>query len=257
MPYVLHLRLAQAASQAAFSSNNHSLTPATLSSSNTDQALRMLPGLLVTLSFANLYFTLQMPHGVLLHWTASAAFTLSLQLALQRPALRAFLLRLPNPTSTTTPPPTHKHPTHTHSADPNSNADTNSSSHSNTTTAHTGADPYGLSASVNAGLIQRVAETEDPDVLVIMGAQLSAQQHYADALWCLDAAIERDGGHVRAHYSRGQVGSLTGSWERAEADFGRAAELAPEGPEKGQAMYCLATALHTQVGRVNMCSGDS
>ncbi|MEW5301675.1 MAG: hypothetical protein WDW36_004520 [Sanguina aurantia] len=219
-----------------------------------DQALRMLPPLLFTLSFANLYFTLQMPHAMLLHWTASAAFTLSLQLALQRPALRAFLLRLPTP-SPATPPLDRRPPSPTHARPPTPSDSTHTTT-PNPTPAHSNAVPQpgesdessrsGARTGVDPGLALRVAETADADVLVIMGAQFSAAQHYADALCCLDAAVERDGGHVRAHYSRGQVGSLTGAWERAEADFGRAAELAPAGPERGQAMYCLATALHTQ-----------
>ena len=45
--------------------------------------LRALPWVLYGLAFANCFWTLQLPHGVLLHWLAGAAFTLSLQLALQ------------------------------------------------------------------------------------------------------------------------------------------------------------------------------
>jgi len=45
-----------------------------------------------------------------------------------------------------------------------------------------------------------------------------------------------------------QVFSLSGRWLDAQACFERAAELAPPGStEKGQATYCIATAMHTQV----------
>lgn len=36
----------------------------------------------------NTYWMLQLPHAALLHWASSAAFTLNLQLALKRPAVR-------------------------------------------------------------------------------------------------------------------------------------------------------------------------
>jgi hypothetical protein len=49
--------------------------------------------------------------------------------------------------------------------------------------------------------------------------------------------------------ARMQVFSLNNRWPDAEACFRRAAELAPAGSaERGQALYCMATALHTQVG---------
>ncbi len=44
-----------------------------------------------------------------------------------------------------------------------------------------------------------------------------------------------------------QVFSLNNRWPDAEACFRRAAELASSPPEKGQALYCVATAVHTQV----------
>jgi hypothetical protein len=47
-----------------------------------------------------------------------------------------------------------------------------------------------------------------------------------------------------------QVFSLANRWADAEACFRRAADLARSPSEKGQALYCLATALHTQVRMV-------
>ncbi len=39
-----------------------------------------------------------------------------------------------------------------------------------------------------------------------------------------------------------------GAWPDAELSYRAAAELSPEGPERGQALYCVASALHAQVG---------
>jgi hypothetical protein len=52
----------------------------------------------------------------------------------------------------------------------------------------------------------QVSQEQSPDVLVIMGAQHSAQKRYREALYCLDRALQLDPSHIRGHYSRGQVG---------------------------------------------------
>ena len=48
-----------------------------------------------------------------------------------------------------------------------------------------------------------------------------------------------------------QVFSLVGRWKEAEASYREAAARCPPGPEagpeRGQALYCVATAVHTQV----------
>lgn len=67
-------------------------------------------------------------------------------------------------------------------------------------------------------------------------------------MYCLDQALALDAQHTRAHYSRGQVFSLVNRWPEAEACFRRASQLAQgRSSEQGQAEYCIATALHTQV----------
>ena len=43
------------------------------------------------------------------------------------------------------------------------------------------------------------------DILVVLGAQHSAQRRYREALFCIDKALQEQPKHVRAHYSRGQV----------------------------------------------------
>ncbi len=54
-------------------------------------------------------------------------------------------------------------------------------------------------------LLLQVAGERSPDVLVILGAQHSGRKRYREALYCLDRALQLDPGHVRGHYSRGQV----------------------------------------------------
>ena len=66
-------------------------------------------------------------------------------------------------------------------------------------------------------------------------------------MYCLDAALQLQPSHVRALDSRGQVYTLTQRWQEAEGSFRAAAEHAVEPDAKGQAMYCVGTALHTQV----------
>lgn len=55
--------------------------------------LRVLPPLLYGLTVMNLWVKVQLPHASLLHWTATAAFTLSLQVGMpaQLPLLRSLL----------------------------------------------------------------------------------------------------------------------------------------------------------------------
>ncbi|KAG2422292.1 hypothetical protein HXX76_016143 [Chlamydomonas incerta] len=194
--------------------------------------LRSLPPLLYLLTTANLYLKVQMAHGVLLHWAASAGFTLGLQAALRNPTLRSWLKLNPGQQG-------------------DASAGGSSSSSSSSSTAAAAATGGGSSkgarwADLPSELVARVAETGDPNVLVIMGAQLSARQHYPGALHCFRKAVLLNPGHVRAHYSMGQVYSLTGSWPDAEASYRAAADLSPPGPERGQALYCVATSLHSQ-----------
>jgi hypothetical protein len=53
--------------------------------------LRYAPAVLYSLTLVSLYFKLQLPQAVLLHWMAASGFTLSLQLALRNPTLRSAL----------------------------------------------------------------------------------------------------------------------------------------------------------------------
>lgn len=46
------------------------------------QALKALPPLLYTMACVNLWVKLQLPHCALLHWAASSAFTLGLQVGM-------------------------------------------------------------------------------------------------------------------------------------------------------------------------------
>ncbi|GFH16854.1 TPR_REGION domain-containing protein, partial [Haematococcus lacustris] len=59
-------------------------------------------------------------------------------------------------------------------------------------------------ASLPPALVQQVSREGSADVLVIMGAQHSAQRRYGPALYCLDRALQLQPDHVRGHYARGQ-----------------------------------------------------
>ena len=65
---------------------------------------RILPPVLYTLTAFNTYMTVQLPQGALLHWTASSAFTLSLQSAMQHPTVRRWA-GLPAPPAPAGSPP--------------------------------------------------------------------------------------------------------------------------------------------------------
>ncbi|KAG2484553.1 hypothetical protein HYH03_016688 [Edaphochlamys debaryana] len=197
--------------------------------------LRGLPPLLYALTTLNLVFKVQMAQGVLVHWLGSAGFTLGLQMALRVPALRE-LLKLNRVTGTPSPP---------------SSSSSSSSSSLTASSSASSASPSSASTSLRfaelpSDLVDRVATTSDPNILVIMGAQLSARQHYPAALHCLRKAVLLRPGHTRAHYSMGQVYALTNAWPDAEVSYKAAAEVAEEGPERGQALYCVGTALHAQ-----------
>jgi hypothetical protein len=72
--------------------------------------MHVLPPLLYTLTLFNSYMTVQLPQGALLHWVTSSTFTLSLQLAMQQPAIRR-LLGMPAPGSSGLSPPVEATPT--------------------------------------------------------------------------------------------------------------------------------------------------
>ncbi|PNW79997.1 hypothetical protein CHLRE_08g373583v5 [Chlamydomonas reinhardtii] len=201
--------------------------------------LRSLPPLLYLLTTANLYLKFQMAHGVLLHWAASAGFTLGLQTALRNPTLRTWLKLNPGQQGGAAAPAAA------------ATATASGGGAAAATATDGGSSSVGGKGSrfadLPSELVARVAETSDPNVLVIMGAQLSARQHYPGALHCFRKAVLLNPSHVRAHYSMGQVHSLTGSWPDAEQCYRAAAALSPpDGPERGQALYCVATALHSQ-----------
>jgi hypothetical protein len=112
--------------------------------------LRYAPAFLYCLTLASLYFKLQLPQAVLLHWLAASGFTLSLQLALRSPRLRAAL------------------------------------GYGGPAAAGSG----GGAGAVDPGLEVRVAAAGGADVLVAMAAKESALHHYPNALYCLAKAVE-------------------------------------------------------------------
>ena len=118
--------------------------------------LQYAPAALYSLTLLSLYFKLQLPQAVLLHWLASSGFTLSLQLALRRPALRA-ALGYGGPAA---------------------------------------AGSAGGGAGVDPGLEVRVAAAGGADVLVAMAAQESALHRYPEALDCLQKAAELEPGNA-------------------------------------------------------------
>ncbi|GLI67774.1 hypothetical protein VaNZ11_012037 [Volvox africanus] len=207
--------------------------------------LSSLAPMLYLLTTLNLYFKVQMAHGILVHWLGSAGFTLSLQLALRNSALRA-LFKLNK-----LPPAAASSSISSIRGEQGSDAAPSMSSLSTSPdaaipSAASDSGPHPLAVPLPDQLVARVAETSDPNILVIMGAQLSARHQYAGALHCFRKAALLSPSHVRAHYSIGQVFSLTGCWPDAEASYRAAAALSPAGPERGQALYCMATALHSQ-----------
>ncbi|GAX78887.1 hypothetical protein CEUSTIGMA_g6326.t1 [Chlamydomonas eustigma] len=191
---------------------------------NFGKLLAALPPLLYTLTILGTYFKVQQPHAALLHWATSSAFTLSLQMGLQTAMVRETLHILPaqqvkDMLARMVAPPK-----------PASSS-----------------GPLYSESTLPSELVEKVRCTHSADVLVVMGAQLSAKHRYSEAMFCLDRALALHSSHVRAHYSKGQVFSLVGRWQEAQRCFREAAEKSPEGsPEKGQALYCVATSLHTQ-----------
>jgi len=121
--------------------------------------LQYAPIALYSLTLASLYFKLQLPQAVLLHWLATSAFTLTLQLSLRNPKLRSALGYPGGPAAI----------------------------QGGGVTSVTGVDP---------GLQVRVAAAGNADVLVAMAARESAMQRYGDALYCLQEAIKLDPGNA-------------------------------------------------------------
>ncbi|EFJ40476.1 hypothetical protein VOLCADRAFT_108139 [Volvox carteri f. nagariensis] len=215
--------------------------------------LRSLAPLLYVLTTLNLYFKVQMAHGVLVHWLGSAGFTLSLQLALRNPALRALFLRFRNLPSSSAGSLSGASPSLAPSPSSSTSPSVDSANSGGSGSSSPPHPSLDSTRHLPSDLVARVDETTDPNVLVIMGAQLSARQHYAGALHCFRKAVLLNPGHVRAHYSMGQVFALTGRWSDAEVSYRAAAELSAPSPERGQALYCVATALHSQAGSERAC----
>lgn len=244
---------------------------------------RVLPPLLYAAAVLNTYFTVQMPHGALLHWVASSTFTLSLQLALQRPAVRAALLaggrswrqsaapdvQYTQPPEPHTPQLSGSEVTSQGGVSPaaGQTAACRTAQHplaaaAAATAAARAASPaaplsaaVAPSGSVSPQLAAKVASLVNPDALVILAAQRSAQLQYDEASFCLAKALQLDPRNVRAHYSRGQVASLTRRWGDADASFARAAELATDDAQRGQALYCRGTAQQS-CGRLHDALGS-
>lgn len=147
------------------------------------RSLRSVPPLLYGITLLNTAFQVQLPHLVIVHWAASSSFTLGLQLAMRNPTMAA-LLGMPSPKGAA-------------AAAAESAAGPQNSS--------TPRVPSSFEASLD--IRGAVACCTDAKVLVVLGAQKSAMQHWADALYCLEKAVELEPGNTRAHYAIGQVGA--------------------------------------------------
>lgn len=85
-------------------------------------------------------------------------------------------------------------------------------------------------------LLRQLAEQAPtaPQPLVRLGDLLRTRSRFADAVTVYDAALERIGTPGESEwpllYARGIANERAGNWPRAEADFQRALELAPEQP---------------------------
>lgn len=108
--------------------------------------------------------------------------------------------------------------------------------------------PAGLSQAVEPSLKAKADAAGDADALVVLGAQYSARQQYVSALYCLQRAVEQDPSHVRAHYSMGQISAMVGNHEAAEIAYMRCLQVVQQPEQRGQALYCLGSTQHSQVG---------
>lgn len=230
--------------------------------------LKVLPPVLYSLAILNGYFKVQLPHAALLHWLSASGFTLGLQLGLKNPRLRS-ITGIPTPKQI-------------HLALKSASASLHNSFASSSTAAarvqkkvYPMAGPlYSLSTLPSEVVNKAAARGVTPDVLMVLGAQLSAKHQYPEALYLLDRALallgsqendhpENDqgrnyrheggsGGEVqhlrmRVHYSRGQVFSLVGRWKDAEECYRSAEAEASRGSlEQAQSLHCVATCLHQQ-----------
>jgi tetratricopeptide (TPR) repeat protein len=221
-------------------------------------ALAALPALAYTLAASALYFKVQAPAAVLLHWCASLGYTLALQRAAARSPLVRRAMGLP-PLQTTQPPPP---PPPTTTTAPSSSPSFPSSAAPSpqspaavpNTAAHQeeqqpppplpeGAEPepepeppevltpQQFLARARADLSER-----QPDVLVVMAAHHSSRGDTLSARYCLDLALKAEPAHARARYARGQARSMAGDWHGAEEDYVAAAGAleAAAGAEAGE-----------------------
>lgn len=125
--------------------------------------LRYAPAALYSLTLFSLYFKLQLPQAVLLHWMAASSFTLGLQLTLRNPRPRAALgFGGPGPAGS----------------------------------GGMWAGGGGGGGAVDPGLEVRVAAAGGADVLVAMAARESAMQRYRAALYCLERAVQVEPGNA-------------------------------------------------------------
>jgi len=125
--------------------------------------LSVLPQVMYTATVASIAIKVVLPQAALLHWAATGSFTLGLQLALRVAAVRQFLM---GPGEA----------------------------------AAAAAGSGGLSGDTGmpeASVVARAATAESAHVLVVMGAQYSARQRYADAEYCLRRAVQLDPDHAR------------------------------------------------------------
>eukprot|EP00798_Chlamydomonas_sp_ICE-L_P016750 gene16750-23023_t len=163
-------------------------------SGNTDRFtkfLQVLPTVLYSLTVAALYFKVQAPQAVMLHWTATAVFTMSFQQALRSPTVQSFVTL---PSKEVMGQKLLKAIADITEAVPKQDI-------------VAGGPVYDL-AQLPHDIVKRVSETGNSDVLTIMGAQLSAQNRFPEAMYCFDKALLLQSNHVRAHYSKGQVCSI-------------------------------------------------
>jgi tetratricopeptide (TPR) repeat protein len=222
--------------------------------------LKVLPPVLYSLAILNGYFKVQLPHAALLHWLSASAFTLGLQLGLKNPALRSV-------TGIPTPKQIHLALKSASASLTNSFASSSSSAAKVQKKTYPMDGPLYSTSTLSPDVISKVAtQSISADVLVVLGAQLSAKHQYPEALYCLDRALSflshdssgdlTAGGEtqhlrMRAHYSRGQVFSLVGRWKDAESCYRSAeAEAAKGSLEQAQSLHCVATCLHQQ-GKLN------
>ena len=232
-----------------------------------------LPPVLYSLAILNGYFKVQLPHAALIHWLAASAFTLGLQIGLKNKTIRSV-------SGIPTPEQIHLALKSASSALTNSFASSGSAAKPQAQRTYPMQGPLYSSSTLPHDIVTKVtSQGMTADVLVVLGAQLSAKHRYPEALYCLDKAlllleassgappeassgappeassgaplaqVGREVHHVRmrVHYSRGQVFSLVKRWDDAEECYRSAKAEAEEGSlEKAQSLHCIATCLHQQ-----------